>query len=84
VPVEKPQKADASFLSLNKTEKVVFGLIQAAEILSIVFLGIKFYELIKLKHLLNSKQLPICEQRLTRQGKIMTNWVLNMKPRKKE
>jgi hypothetical protein len=44
VPDENPQKADASFLSLNKTEKVVFGLIQATEIFLIGYLSIKIYK----------------------------------------
>jgi len=44
VPDENPQKADASFLSLNKTEKVVFGLIQATEIFLIGYLSIKLFK----------------------------------------
>jgi len=46
-PVENPQKAAASFLSLNKlskTEKAVFGLIQVAEIFLIGYLSIKIYK----------------------------------------
>jgi len=44
---ENPQKADASFLSLNKlskTEKAVFGLIQVAEIFLIGYLSIKLFK----------------------------------------
>jgi hypothetical protein len=37
-PAEVPQKADAPFLSLNKTGTVVLGIIQTAEILIIGYL----------------------------------------------